>query len=231
MPDQRFPFRNRGHEVSRLEAFSDIVFGFALTLLVVSLEVPESLDELFAEMRGFFGFAICFAILIWLWHAHFMFFRRYAMSDGYTITINAILLFVVLLYVYPLKFVFSLVTGNVHAVPRPGQVSTLFVIYGLGFAGVFLLMVLLYAHALYRRAELDLNAVEVHDTMMAIWMYGSYVVIGVVSAIIAAVAPGRWEQLAGWIYFLIGPISAGIGARWGARRRKVEASMSAATAA
>ena len=31
------PFRNRSHEVSRIEAFSDVVFGFAISLLVVSL--------------------------------------------------------------------------------------------------------------------------------------------------------------------------------------------------
>ena len=31
-------FRLRGPEVTRLESFSDVVFGFALTLLVVSLE-------------------------------------------------------------------------------------------------------------------------------------------------------------------------------------------------
>lgn len=35
-------FRLRGHEVSRIEALSDAVFGFAITLLVVVLEVPQT---------------------------------------------------------------------------------------------------------------------------------------------------------------------------------------------
>jgi len=35
-----------GREVSRIEGFSDAVFGFALTLLVVSLEVPMSFNGL-----------------------------------------------------------------------------------------------------------------------------------------------------------------------------------------
>ena len=32
----------RHHEVTRIEGFSDAVFGFALTLLVVQLEVPKA---------------------------------------------------------------------------------------------------------------------------------------------------------------------------------------------
>ena len=54
----------RGQDVSRVEGFPDANFAFAITLLVVSLEVPRTFDELLAAMRGFFAFAICFAFLL-----------------------------------------------------------------------------------------------------------------------------------------------------------------------
>lgn len=102
-------FRWRGREVSRLEALSDAVFGFAITLLVVSLEVPQTATELFNVMRGFVAFAACFALLFLVWWHQYRFFRRYGLNDGVTTVLNAVLLFVVLFFVYPLKFVFGFV--------------------------------------------------------------------------------------------------------------------------
>jgi len=95
--------RKRG-EMSRLEAFFDAVFAFALTLLVVSLEVPHSYDELLATLHNFLAFAITFAALVWIWWQHYVFFHGYGLNDAVMVTLNAALLFVVLLYVYPLKF-------------------------------------------------------------------------------------------------------------------------------
>ena len=57
-------FRWRSGEIARLEAFCDVVFGFAITLLVVSLEVPHTYGELMADMRGFIPFALCFTQLV-----------------------------------------------------------------------------------------------------------------------------------------------------------------------
>lgn len=224
MPE--IPFRQRAREVSRIEAFSDIVFGFALTLIVISLEVPETYDELMHDMRGFLGFAICFAVLMWVWWTHHTFFRRYAMHDGYTIVLNTMLLFLVLFYVYPLKFIFGVVTGAIHGGVGDGR--TVFMIYGLGFAGIFALFFLLYLHAYYRRDELDLNEVELHDTRSALILYAAYVAIGLLSTVIAMTFPPRMIGWAGWTYFLLGPVSGFIGARRGSKRRALEASLVAA---
>lgn len=229
MAAPHFAFRNRAREVTRLEAFSDIVFGFALTLLVVSLEVPKTFDELMHEMRGFLGFAICFAMLMWLWHAHHTFFRRYGLTDGYTIVLNTILLFMILFYVYPLKFLFAVVTGALHnPIARGEDVVTLFTIYGLGFAGIFLLYVFLYLHALAQKDALRLTPAEVLSTKMLLYMYIAYVGIGVLSTVIALMAKTRIGiNFAGWTYFLIGPASGTIGAIMGNKREKLLAQSAA----
>src|SRR5580765_4298748 len=101
-------FRMRGSEVTRLEGFSDAVFGFALTLLVVSLDVPKTVGDLFAALRGFPAFALCFLFLALIWNSHYKFCRRYGLDDGFARFLTCILLFLVLFYVYPLKFLFSL---------------------------------------------------------------------------------------------------------------------------
>ena len=102
----------RGEDVKRIETFSDAVFAFAVTLLIVSLEVPKSYEELLVSMRGFFPFALCFALLVRLWYDQHAFFRRYALDDRLTIFLNVCLLFIVLFFVYPLKFLFTLLFND-----------------------------------------------------------------------------------------------------------------------
>src|SRR3954452_16407772 len=102
------PFSNRAHEVSRIEAFSDVVFGFAIWLLVVSLEAPKTYAQMMEMLRGFLPFAICFWVFIDIWFEHHHFYKRYALQDQTTMALNTCLLFVILFYVYPLKFVFTM---------------------------------------------------------------------------------------------------------------------------
>src|SRR5258708_436780 len=87
----RLEFRLRGREMNRIEAVSDVVFGFALTLLVVSLEVPHTFADLVAAMRGFPAFALTFAALMVVWARHYYFFRYYGLDDSATIVLNTML--------------------------------------------------------------------------------------------------------------------------------------------
>jgi hypothetical protein len=113
----------RNYEIQRIETFSDGVFAFAVTLLIVSLEVPHSFEELLMTMRGFFAFGISFLILISIWNEQHRFFRLYGMDDSRTIALNGFLLFIVLFYVYPLKFVFSLMFRIFFQAPESLQSS------------------------------------------------------------------------------------------------------------
>jgi uncharacterized membrane protein len=199
-------FRWRGGEITRLEAFCDVVFGFALTLLVVSLEVPRNYHEMMEVMRGFLPFAICFAQLIMLWRAHYQFSRRYGLEDPYTVFLNIVLLFVILFYVYPLKYVFTMVFGQVTgtiAVTGVGwhEASVLMRIYAVGFSSVFTLFALMYGHAYRLRDQIGLDAVEVLETRTSLEQNVIMAVVGAISFVLALKSP----PLAGWWYFVLGP--------------------------
>jgi uncharacterized membrane protein len=226
-------FTWRGVEVSRIEGLSDAVFAFAITLLVVSLEVPKTFDELLATMRGFFAFAICFALLFAVWNEHYKFSRRYGLWDASTVRLNAALLFIVLLYVYPLKFLFTILideflgfstdvrlpNGNVVEAIEPGQVPLLMVIYGAGFISIQVLFVLLYLRAYALRGTLELDANEVLITRQEIQGFLLMMMVGLVSVAIAVFGGRDAASWAGLAYLLLFPLQAANGYLMRSRRR------------
>ena len=217
-------FRLRGIAFSRIDAFSDVVFGFALTLLVVSLEVPHTFEELNHSLRGFIPFAICFFLLILLWYSHFKFFRRYGLHDNGTIVLNAVLLFVVLFYVYPLKFLFTVLTNawvgqDNSAFGSSGQMRELMTLYGLGFVAVYLLFTALHWNAWRQRKELQLTPVELFLTRSAMVEYSSMAGVGLVSILVALLAPRNYVGVAGLIYTSLWIVGMMHG-RWESRRLK-----------
>ena len=230
----RQKFRWRSHEPSRIEGLSDAVFGFAVTLLVVSLEVPKTFAELTETMRGFGAFAISFTLLIVVWYTQYKFFRRYALQDNFTVLLNAALLFVVLFYVYPLKFVFtfliSMFTGHKGDVRLPDgstismlesadQVASLMVIFSIGYMAVFGLFILMYLHAYRKREQLELNELEVFDTRTDIRENALNVGIAAVSIVLGL---ARYASLAGMAYMLTPIVMTTHGMINGKRRRMLE---------
>jgi uncharacterized membrane protein len=214
----------RRHEISRLEAFSDAAFAFALTLLVVSLEVPRSYADLMRTMRGLPSFACCFALLVWIWHEHNMFFRRYGLQDGVTVFLNSGLMFVVLFYVYPLKFMFDSMFGWMGAVPglermTLGQLARASAIYGTGFVVLFLMFALLYRHAYNRRGELGLTPAELFDVKAFAAHHLLSAGVGLTSVAVALLAPIEMSPLAPTVFTLMGPLHWALGVRSERRRR------------
>ncbi len=204
-------FRLRGLRMSRIDGFSDVVFGFALTLIVVSLEVPHTYDELHKILLGFVPFAICFVILILVWWEHFRFFRRFGLHDMGTIVINSALLFMVLFYVYPLKFLFTLVAGQLAATPghetvfsNVTQPRELMIVYGLGFAGIYLCFAALYLNAWRQRALLRLSPLETTLTLTYFWDNFGMACIGLLCCLIARLLQPETAGNAGWCFFIIG---------------------------
>ncbi len=218
-------FRRRGTEVNRIEAFSDAVFGFALTLLVVSMEVPHTFAELKQTMHGFFPFALCFAWLLTIWFHHYRFFRRYGLEDKTTLVLNALLLFVVLFYIYPLKFLFSFLLLQFFGEHPPRlsgpDVVQLMSIYGAGFFGVYVALGLMYLHAFRRREELDLDAAERLYTISNARTALLTASVGLVSICIVRLGGWRYAGLAGWSYCSVALLSMANGWWLGVKLRRV----------
>jgi uncharacterized membrane protein len=195
----------RNYEIQRIETFSDGVFAFAITLLIVSLEVPQSFDELLTKMRGFFVFGICFMVLVSIWYNQHLYFRRYGMDDLWTVVLNDLLLFIVLFYVYPLKFLFTLFLGNSSIKITVGQVPLLMMIYAAGFIIIYFLFYLMYLRAYRKSKELGLTALEKFDCKSTVYKELIMISIGICAFCAALVFQREKASYSGYVYLLISP--------------------------
>ena len=186
-------------------------------------------------MHGFLPFAITFAMLFQIWYAQFLWFRRYGLQDTTTVLLNGVLLFVVLFYVYPLKFLFtyvvdSLTGGNGLAHLADGRtvpvlsardVVPMMAIYDAGFIAVFTVFVLLYCHAWRRSDALDLSAGERFDTVTQIGGNVCFAGVGGLSLLIVLIGGNAFAAWAGLAYFLLAPVLTVYYTLMGARKRKL----------
>ena len=224
----------RKHKISRLEEFSDAVFGFALTLLALSSGVPAKYDDLMDLLKGVPAFACAFALMVWIWHEHDTFFERYPLTDGPTTVINSLLLFVVLVYVYPLKFMFEAFMDQVFGLSSReleamtlAQLANASILYGLGFFILMSLFMLLYLHAYRKRVALGLDPLEVFDTRSLAGHHAVSAGVGLFATLFAMLAPVQLAFLSPSSFALMGP------AHWyyGTRRDKARRALLSSTLA
>jgi len=206
-------FKERGTDILRIEALSDAVFAFSVSLLVVSLEVPQTYEELSVLLNGAIPFFATVAMIFLFWYQQYKFFRRYGLNDMHTILLNLAYLAVILFYVYPLKFLFSLLlsswiginlfplaTEKGLSVIHQEDFSQLITLFSVGYGVIWFLLFLMYRNVLSVKRKLELTAFEIHITKIE--KRGAFlnICIGLAAVLFAIV---KLEIVSGICYLLI----------------------------
>lgn len=205
----------RGDKSTRVEAFVDAAFAFALTLLVIAGDhMPASVGELLQALKSLPAYALGFLLILKFWTEHVAWSRRYGLDDAPTRRLSLLLVFLVLVFVYPMKMVFGVLCSSLTAGWLPAnfvvaglhEVPVLFIVFGVAFGSLGTVMWLLYAHAWRRRDEIGLDARERIDTRVKLWSWALIPAVAVVSICAALLIPatrsaGWWVGFPGFIYF------------------------------
>ena len=224
-------FRERGSDVTRLEAFVDAAFAFALTMLVISVgAIPDDMPKLIAALKGIPAFAASFALIASFWYEHMTWSRRYGLDDRGSILLSLVLVFLVMVYIYPVKVMcatfFGWISGN--WLPMGFHLQTMddlramFIIFATVFGTMALVISLLYLQAWRQRDALTLSIDERVATIEKMLWGPASVGVAALSIIAAFNLPDhgpRWMLgMPGMVYALM-PLS-GLLPSWAGRRMR-----------
>lgn len=248
-PTTSLSYTVRRDEPTRIEGFSDAVFGLSLTLLAFSLGVPRSIDELkLIAAAQLVPTMAAFALMCWIWAEHNSFFRQFGLQDATTIVLNCALLFLVVFYTYPLKFMavflWDLVSdvagwdGIQAALTSSGSIlpgqrapdadgAALMLIYHAGFIALFAIFAMLYRHALKQKDVLQLDELELFEARAGFRVQMISVLIGLLALAFQLVLPAYMAGASGFAYMLMGPAHGWHGARYGKARARLLAARQA----
>ena len=236
-------FRYRGKNQTRVEAFTDAAFALGITLIVLSSSVPNTFDELWMSLKEVLPFGLCVVLVMVIWYQHYIFFLRYGLQDIRTIAYNTFLIFLILIYVYPLKFLFvvlfnlyaGLLTGSREMITYTfsevidmGDTRYLMIIYGIGATLIFGTLCLMYLHALKKKKDLELDEYEIFETTTTLRVNFLLAIIPLISSMIAMTGFfGNWNFLAsGLTYMLYPPVMIVFGKYREKKRQKLLSQLS-----
>ena len=204
--DKRFTYR--GMNQTRIETFSDAVFAVAFTLVVLTSSVPNTFDELRADIQDLIPSFICIVLIVVIWYQHYIFFLRYGLQNVKTVTINTFLIFLVLIYIYPLRLIFGAFFANATDGALPSglnltleQLGDMFVVFGIGFSAMSGVLAALYLLARNRQAQLLLNDRECRHARSEATTWLIVAATGLVSTLAALMLPAGLSPAAGYIYW------------------------------
>lgn len=209
-------FRWRGNSVTRIENLSDIVFALALGILVSTSTRPQTFSDLNAHLQTIVPVAAGFFILVSIWNAHFVYFRRYGVADRTIIWLNGALLLLVLFFAYPLRFIFDSLYWFVFGLfgdwshmeasgIGPRSAGIIMGYFALGYCLIYLLISQMFSHALAKADLLDLSDAERAMTRISIWIFRSQILVGTLVGVLAVWTP--LHAMAGSLMALIAPLA------------------------
>lgn len=210
--------RVRRHQPTRLEGFVDSAFAFAVTLIVISIgHVPTSVPEMLHSLRDLPTFAVCFLLIARFWASHRDWSRYYDLEDTTSVALSLLLVFLVLIYVYPLRLLFTILFAGLSKgwlmdqdfkLDSAWDLRAAYVVYGVGFVAIALVFAQLFRHALKHATAIGLSVAEHVVTQMraALWLYTG--AIALLSVLLALLLPfesinSPVASLPGQIYLLI----------------------------
>ena len=159
------------------------------------------------------GFAASFAVLMMFWLQHRLWSRWYGLENFKTILHSLALIFVMLVFVYPLRMLFeglfSSITGGYlstsYTINTYFEIRMLFVFYSVGFLAMSIIVSQLFRAAMHNSSSLTLNQIELQKTKIRMHVWAIAAAFGILSILLALFLPGRWVQAAGHIYFVLIP--------------------------
>jgi len=124
-PDSRDKSDRGERFTRRLEAFSDLVFGFSLSLLATRLDVPQSQADIFEATR-WGTFAITFGMICAIWLAHYRIFRHRFVAGPADVVVNFIFLFGIAVLPYSVQTFLRFEEGRNSATLYFGDFTLIF---------------------------------------------------------------------------------------------------------
>jgi uncharacterized membrane protein len=160
------PYGDPERFTHRLEAFSDIVIGFSLAQLSLSLAIPARVADLAHRPVGLFAFAITFVIICMMWLRHHKWFEHYFIPTPPNVVLNFAILGAIVLLVYALQ-VF------LHFINRGQDFWSAFSLYLGALALVTFLFALAYFVGVTRPREAMTNDIRAAGYVQTFRLFGA----------------------------------------------------------
>jgi uncharacterized membrane protein len=185
-----------GGSSARLDAFTDAAFAFAVGLLVIGgVGAPSDYNQLLRALADIPAFAFGFAVLVMFWFGHVRWRNLRGADEGLSLILTLLLVFLVLIYVQPLRAMAAAVAAYATGQGSGfrGSLVGLFAVYGTGFVAMSLTSAALFAESL-RNPRLDAVGRATAKGEVVIWLI--LAATGLVSVFLSQTPVGRLAAFA-----------------------------------